>query len=180
MEEMRQQREQEKDEKSDLIMKLNAMKNKLDRLEAKLPRESPVVISCAYQDKWDKAGSVITYDSHVVEAPGEGGIDLDTGRFTVGKGGSGYYSVTYSGWAELDRGEEVMLWLYRNEEWVGNHGRWIASNKNSEVVEEQGSRTVILHLDEQDYLELGTSEDYFTGSLWDLSFCASLLPLPYN
>merc|ERR1711962_1681791 len=148
MKEMKIQREREKEEKSDLIMKLDVMRNQVDRLEAKLRRESPVVISCAYQDKWDKAASVITYDSHVVG--GAGGIDLDTGRFTLGKGGSGYYSVTYSGWAELERGQEVMLWLYRNGEWVGNHGRWIASNKNTEAVEEQGSRTVILHLDEQD------------------------------
>merc|ERR1711962_919091 len=124
MKEMKIQREREKEEKSDLIMKLDAMRNQVEKLEANLQRESPVGISCAYQDKWDKAASVITYDSHVVEAPGEGGIDLDTGRFTVG--GSGYYSVTYSGWATLESGQEVMLWLYRNGEWVGNHGRWIA------------------------------------------------------
>jgi len=110
-------------------MNLDRMTNQIKRMETKLRMESPVGISCAYQDKWDKAGSVITYDSHVVEAPGEGGIDLDTGRFNVGKGGSGYYSVTYSGWAELESGQEVMLWLYRNGDWVGNHGRWIASNK---------------------------------------------------
>merc|ERR1719228_769964 len=93
LEEMWVQREQEK---SDLIVTLNEMKKNVGRLEETLP-PLPSVVSCAYKHYWNKADSVITYDRHVVEGEGEGGIDLDTGRFTVGKGRGGYYTVTYSG-----------------------------------------------------------------------------------
>ena len=98
-EEMRLQREQKEEEmrmkfeeeKSDLILKLNAVTKKVERLEAELSRDLPFVVSCAYQDYWVKAYSVITYGRHIVEfnngyRPGgaEGVINLESGRFTVG------------------------------------------------------------------------------------------------
>merc|ERR1711962_160866 len=176
LEEVRAQREEEK---SYLIVKLNEMTKKVDRLEETLP-PLPSVVSCAYKHYWSKAGSVITYDSHVVEGEGEGGIDLDTGRFNVGKGGAGYYTVTYSGYTELDSGKRVNVYLYRNGKSMGAYGEWLSYNGNSERVHDQGSRTLILHLDEQDYLELRTHWIYSNGDLFELTFCASLAPLPYD
>jgi len=171
MQKMRLEREKEKEE----------MTRKVERLVETLP-PIPCVVSCAYQKKWTKADSVITYDRHTVELyngyrPGgaEGGIDLDTGRFNVGKGGSGYYTVTYSGHAVLDDGEWVGVHLYRNGRDVGEHDNWYSSIAGWDL----GSRTVILHLDEQDYLELRTGVN-FSGDLYDLTFCASLAPLPYG
>jgi len=205
MKEMRIQREEEKQEKSHLIVKLDAMTRKveemeetmrkeeeeksLERLETELlhqsPRELPVVISCAHRTRWIKPGSTITYSNLVTEfnhGGAYGGIDLDTGRFIVGPGGSGYYTVTYSGRAVLGRGEMVVIDIYRNGESVGEHGGWYSYNHNSDDVMDQGSRTVILHLDEQDYLELRTEwrTEYFSGAVYYLTFCVSLAPLPYG
>jgi len=169
MKEIRNKFEEEREEKSDLTEKLNVMTKKLDTLQ-----NSPVVISCAYKYYWSKAGSVITYDYHVVEDGGKGGINLDDGTFTVGPGGDGYYTVTYSGTAVLTSGKQVYVFLYRNGEDVGSHGKWWSLNADSDTVHDQGSRTVILHLEEGDYLQLRTgSNDYFTGELFYLTFCAS-------
>merc|ERR1712243_251672 len=166
--EMRLEREKEKEE----------VTRKMERLEEKLP-PLPFLVSCADQDKWTKAGSVITYDRHIVDfnngyrpGGGEGGIDLHTGRFNVGKGGSGYYTVTFSGQAWLDSGERVVVHLYRNGKYVGEHGEWYSYNGNTHM-HDQGSRTVILHLHGQDYLELRTKDNYFNGELWHFTFCVS-------
>jgi len=168
MKEIRNKFEEEREEKSDLTEKLNVMTKKLDTLQ-----NSPVVISCAYKYYWSKAGSVITYDYHVVEDGGKGGINLDDGTFTVGPGGDGYYTVTYSGTAVLNSGELVYVFLYRNGEDVGGHGHWYSHNGNSATVHDQGSRTVILYLKEGDYIQLRTAGDNFTGELYALTFCAS-------
>merc|ERR1712243_65587 len=174
MKEIRNKFEEEREEKSDLTEKLNVMTKKLDTLQ----RNSPVVISCAHQSYWTKADSVITYDEHVVEEGGEGGINLDDGTFTVGPGGDGYYTVTYSGTAVLNSGELVYVFLYRNGEDVGGHGHWYSNNGNSATVHDQGSRTVILYLKEGDHLQLRT--DGINGELYALTLCASLAPLPHG
>jgi len=188
IEEIRIEIKEEKQEKSHLITKLDAMSRKVDEQEEELSAvktnlsNTPMVLSCVYRYSWTEPGSVITYESYVVEfetGGGHGGMDLDTGRFTVGPGGSGYYTVTYSGQADLDGGEYVVIYLLRNGETVGDHGMWYSRNYNTDIVYEQGARTTIIHLEEGDYLELRAAHvSNFSGEIYQLTFCASLLPLP--
>ena len=63
----------------------------------------PFAIQCAYKNPWSVANSVITYDRLTTdEISGgpiynvTGGLDINTGVFTVGDGFSGVWAVTYS------------------------------------------------------------------------------------
>merc|ERR1712113_1246176 len=66
-------------------------------------RNPPFAFQCAWQNKWYADNSVITYD-HLTydEISGgsiynvTGGLDINTGVFTVGHGFSGVWDVSYS------------------------------------------------------------------------------------
>ena len=67
-------------------------------------RNPPFAFQCAWRyDQWTAADSAITYDrltSNAISGGGiynvTGGLDINTGVFTVGHGFSGMWAVTYT------------------------------------------------------------------------------------
>merc|ERR1712126_748325 len=145
-------------------------------------KQVPVVLSCSFQSKWNKSESIITFENDVVDfqtGGGYGGMDLESGRLQAGLGGAGYYTVTYSGYADLDGGQWLEVDMYHNGVNVGPEMKWSSINSNRATKLELGSRTTIIHLKQFDYLELRTGS-YFTGQIRDLTFCVSLTyPAPF-
>merc|ERR1719260_647257 len=160
-----------------LRMQIQELSNQ--REQDKQEMRVPVILSCSFQSKWNKSESVITFENDIVDfqtGGGYGGMDLESGRLQAGPGGSGYYTVTYSGYADLDGGEWLEIDLYHNGVNVGPQMKWSSINGDRATKLELGSRTTIIHLKQFDYLELRTGS-YFTGQIRDLTFCVSL---PYG
>ena len=126
-----------------------SVKKELDRLKQGL-RDLPFEMVCAFQERWNGANSVVTYDKVTSEfnnsdRPGgaDGSMDIQTGVFTTVT--SGYYTITFSASAGVSPGEHTVMALYHNgvqveESWyetinhVGGGGTWIY---------DQGSKTVV-------------------------------------
>jgi len=141
----------------------------------------PSMGSCAYRYLLSSNTSeTITYDSLLTDwnEGAEGLMDIESGQYTV-ISPPGFYSISFSGQAGLDQGEQVALHLHQNGESL-KESEWRSQSKdtsaNSYIVD-FGSRTMILHLDMGDTLELRTDQinNGPTGELWRLTFCVSLV-----
>merc|ERR1719430_2293136 len=145
------------------------------RLQSKLAdvKEVPYLEVCGYQDEWYKSPSTISYDSILSEyhsGGGEGQLDITTGIFTAGT--PGFYTVTYSGRSAVDPDQYVLMYLYHNGVRV-DQSEWVTYlSDGDQRMEDQGSRTLTIHLGQGDILEL-RAED-FTGELFRLVFCLFL------
>jgi len=138
----------------------------------------PYVLTCAYKYYWRiRDDSTITYDSLIDDyksGGGDGAMDLATGVYTLG-GPSGHYTITFSGRASLDSGDELYLYLYKNGNKI-KETEWVAkayTTSGSIMMRVMGSRTVTLHLDVGDRLEIKT-EGYDYWDLYNFMFCLQL------
>merc|ERR1719481_1579623 len=108
-----------------LKMKLTKREDNFANLETSVAetrktRGIPYVMTCAYKDLWQTSSATITYDSLLSDYKnnddingGDGIMDITTGVFTVIKP-AGFYTITYSGWANLLPGDMIILHLYHN------------------------------------------------------------------
>merc|ERR1712110_1170980 len=85
----------------------------------------PFACQCAWREVWSSADSVITYERLTTdEISGgsiynvTGGLDINTGVFTVGQGYSGVWEVTYSVRSWQGSGQANQASLYINGEQI--------------------------------------------------------------
>ena len=143
-------------------------------------RNPPFAFQCAWQGgPWGAANSVITYD-HLTydEISGgsiynvTGGLDINTGVFTVGHGFSGVWTVSYSIRSRQYSGDYYnQAWLYVNGERIEEsyHGTYYSGSEG--YVQELGSRSLYMRLEAGDTISLRTG---YIGSLLDITLCFEL------
>merc|ERR1712080_545872 len=173
----------------EMKVEMEAMKQEMTAVE-KSPntavsqvRDVPYVMSCAYQDYWDRDETTITYSSllsdynnHDKPDGGDGVMDISSGQFTCLT--AGYYTVTFSGHAAVEPDEVVNIFINHNGERVYESRWWsYSSTANGGLIVDQGSKTVILHLAVGDTLELATTT--CDGIIYDLIYCISLTGYDY-
>merc|ERR1712212_654443 len=144
-------------------------------------RDLPFEMVCAYQDKWTVSNSIVAYDRISVEfnnsdRPGgaDGSMNIETGVFTTVT--SGYYIVTFSGFADVHVEESTTMYLYHNgvqvEESLFETRMGVGGSGN--YMFDQGSRTVILHLLAGDTLDLRT--EYNSYRVLSVTLCLNMAP----
>ena len=86
-------------------------------------------MACANLDNWTAPSSTITYDRLTADynnadrpGGGDGNLDITTGMFTALT--PGHYTITYSGHAALNRDLAIDVFLYHNDQKVGDEGEW--------------------------------------------------------
>merc|ERR1711962_1249460 len=142
--------------------------------EVRKTRGLPYVMTCAYQDGWYTSSATITYDSLVSDYKnsddvngGDGVMNIHTGIYTVIKP-AGYYQVTFSGKTYLPPGTVGELYLYHNGTKIPE-SEWYTVNENSGLIRDVGSRTLTLHLEPEDTLEIRT--DNCSADIDNFMFC---------
>merc|ERR1712059_1768 len=123
----------------------------------------PQYMICVYQDRWNSSHSTISYDSILSQSDnsgavggGHGEMNLSTGTFTAGT--SGPHMVTVSGYVELFPGEAAHIYIKKNEVYIGE-SEWFSGSVSH--INDQGSRTVIVHLEVGDRVSVTT--DFFSA-----------------
>merc|ERR1711953_1337450 len=112
---------------------------------------------CGYQNSWTSANSVITYDKLLLSEGDAGTLDASSGVWTTNV--PGIYQVTWSLINQLTGGDDNGIYLYRNGREISEskHVSYIyKSASSSQVIGEQGGRTMLLRLDAADTLSLRT------------------------
>merc|ERR1712154_133162 len=124
-------------------------------------RNPPFAFQCAWQDSWDTDNSVITYDRLTYdEISGgsiynvTGGMDINTGVFTVGQGYAGTWEISLSFGSTQDSEEYVQAWLYINGEQIEESGSGSAYFGSEGWVASTGSRFLYMRLEPGDTLSL--------------------------
>merc|ERR1712110_338817 len=127
-------------------------------------RNSPFAFQCAWKKgPWTAADSVITYDLLTTdEISGSsmynvtGGLDINTGVFTVGQGFSGVWEVTFSIQSNQQSGETNQADLYINGRKIeeSHHGTRYKDSQGE--VLSLGSRSLYLRLQSGDTISLRT------------------------
>ena len=124
--------------------------NSIPHAVEKAMRDLPYVMLCVFQETWDTSGgTTVTYDTflsnynnHERPGGGDGLMNLETGIFTCMT--AGHYTVSTSGFAELNAGELIDMWLFLNNQRVAESD-WYqrAPTFSSGYKREMGSRTVV-------------------------------------
>ena len=150
--------------------------NKELREEMENLRNPPFGYFCSFQEEWTEADSVITYDKLLYSSQfglqgNSPGIDIKTGKFVSGF--SGTWRVDFSLYTAPDPGEDISIYLYKNDEAIPE--TLFESFRSSSVSgydKNTGGRSVLLHLDLGDELHLATTtmQDYAQRII----FCVSL------
>merc|ERR1712130_223934 len=146
-------------------------------------RDLPYLMVCAFQNDLRSPNSVVPYDRITTEynnanqpGGGDGSMDIKTGVFTVLT--SGYYTITFSASVRVRAGESAEMYINRNGELI-EESRWLtmmASDGTASYIDDQGSRTVFLHLVAGDTIDLRTVSISFRNA--HITLCISLLPAP--
>ena len=139
-----------KQEKLELEEKVMELTKKLEIHEKKSTRDLPYVMICGYRNYWTAFSSTITYDRLSADytntdrpGGGDGNMDITTGLFTALT--PGHYTVTYSGHATLNPGEEVRFFLFHNGQYMGEEGMWISSSDSNDAgaTRDQGGKNLV-------------------------------------
>ena len=143
---------------SQVLMQFMKEENARVSREFKQMKNKPFVVQCAWQDYWKTPYSVITFDRITYEAfvggsGGNGGLDINTGVFTVGF--SGVWAVTYSIQSWQYSGEYNQAWLFINGEQISESEHY-QYNGDMAGDDSLGSRTLYMRLESGDYLTLKT------------------------
>merc|ERR1719419_1700013 len=106
-----------------LRRRVEKREDEMKSLETSVVRKTrglPYVMTCAYKLSWSTPSATITYDYLVSDYKnsddvngGDGIMDISSGVYTVIKP-AGHYTITFSGYASVDPGEAVHLYLYHN------------------------------------------------------------------
>ena len=142
-------------------------------------RNPPFAFQCAWRENWLKDDRVITYNRLTLnEMSGgstsnvTGGLDINTGVFTVPQGFSGVWAVTYSIRSLTFNDEKNWVWLYTNGEEIEESflNAYYISGTFGEV-SSLGSRTLYMRLEAGDTVTLRTGQ---TGELFQITLCFQL------
>merc|ERR1711953_1047814 len=146
-------------------------------------RNPPFAFQCAYQGSWNAEYSVITYDRLTYdEISGgsiynvTGGMDINTGVFTVGQGYAGVWEISYSIMSSQDSGYSNQAWLYINGEQIAEsyHGTYYSGSGGH--VNSLGSRSLYMRLESGDTITLRTGEVH---NLYTITLCFNLAQFDY-
>lgn len=156
--------------KTDLMAKVNELVSEL-----LIRREPPYMHACGSQNSYSNSTGTIPYSTLLYSSSNTegGGLDIDTGIFTSPHPGS--YTVSWGLYASeaSDSAGYVLLFLQHNgvniEESV-HHSVLISAA--SVYLDDQGGRTLVLHLDMGDTLQLYCAN--CSAQIRYLSFCVSL------
>ena len=157
------------------IRKMKAEDTKV-RSEITRLKNKPFAFQCAWQDAWVTDNSVITYDRLTIDeiSGGDGGLDINTGVFTVGDGLSGVWAVTYSFTSNQYRGTNE-AWLYRNEGKIEESIHY--TSYGGYGVMSLGSRVLYMRLESGDTISLRTGNVGY--ALNDVTLCFELAQFDY-
>merc|ERR1719228_16395 len=179
------------DDLTQMVIELRAeLELKLDQQESKLPsmvsqavRDLPYMMICAYKGEWTTASSTITYDKIITDFNnadkpngGDGLLDIGSGIFTCLK--AGHYTITFSAFTVLDTYQHANVYLYQNGNKV-SESQFSSTNNANYPIGSQGSRTMILHMDVDDVMEVKTDSSN-DGVLHQINFCVSLTGFDYE
>merc|ERR1711997_798499 len=148
-------------------------------------RNQPFAYQCAWRNGfWTEANSVITYDRLTTdEMSGSsmynvtGGLDINTGVFTVGQGFSGVWKISYGIESYQDNGDQNLAWLYINGEQIkesrhntfyGGSSGWLAS---------LGSRSLYMRLEAGDTISLRSGK--LGHGLYEITLCFELAQIDF-
>merc|ERR1711953_1031653 len=146
-------------------------------------RNPPFAFQCAYQGSWNAEYSVITYDRLTYdEISGgsiynvTGGLDINTGVFTVGHGYAGVWEINYTMVSDQHSGEDNKAWLYINGEQIEEsyHGTYYSGSGGH--VNSLGSRSLYMRLESGDTITLRTGEVH---NLYTITLCFNLAQFDY-
>ena len=113
--------------------------------------------------------TILLYSSTNIEGPH--GLDISTGVFTSGHPGS--YTATWSLLAQDNAGDpSVLIYLRKNGEYIEESRHYSVYTGPSGFVDDVGGRTLILHLDRGDTLDLYC--DNCSADIYHITFCVSL------
>ena len=121
-------------------------------VEQKSLRTQPIVVACAYQNNWTTPSATITYqrlsaDFNNADCPGggDGRMDITSGKFTAVT--PGHYTVSFSGHAFMNPGEDVIFYLMHNDKVAGESSEawWDSGSSisNAGYLNDQGSRSLV-------------------------------------
>jgi len=155
--------------KTVLMNKDNELESEITRL-----RNPPYMHACgAHSDGLSIKSATIPYSTLLYSStnkPG-GGLDIASGVFTSSYPGS--YTVTWSLIAGDDAGDNiVVIYLQHNGQNIEESEHFSEYTGPSGWVYEQGGRTMVLHLDQGDTLELHCQD--CTAEIYKTTFCVSL------
>jgi len=127
-------------------------------------RNPPYAFQCAWKyGVWSPDNSVITYDRLTYdEISGgsiynvTGGLDINSGVFTVGQGYSGVSQISYSTRSTQFSGQENEAWLYINGEQIEESYHRTAYGGSDGGVASLGSRSLYMRLESGDTISLRT------------------------
>merc|ERR1712228_111064 len=161
------------------MAKKTDLQDSMDRVSensARLEKLNQRGAFCGYQGQWTSADSVITYETPLLFSEGDAGtLDASSGVWTTNV--PGIYQVSWSLRNLLLGGYDNWIHLYRNGERIDES--WHLSGidypaSSSQVITEQGGRTMLLRLDARDTLNLKT-HSIFQGIADYIHFCVNLL-----
>jgi len=143
-------------------------------------RNPPFAFQCAWHASgWTAANSVITYDRLTIdEISGgsiynvTGGLDINTGVFTVGHGFSGVWEVSYTIKSTQFSGEENQAWLYINGEQIEESYHYTYYSGSEGAVTGMGSRSLYMRLESGDTISLRTGKVGY--GLYHITLCFEL------
>merc|ERR1712123_342923 len=139
--------------------------------------DPPEIFVCGYKEYTTATSSILTFDrlSYARSNQPTGGLDPETGVFTSSYPGT--YSVSWSLVAIGDAEDTmVSVYLQKDGEYVGyesRHYSWYTGA--SGYVDDQGGRTLILHLDLGETLSMFCAD--CSAAISYVSFCVSLVKI---
>jgi len=136
-------------------------------------RDLPIVLISAWRDSVITSPQTVTYGSFLANfnnanrpGGGDGVLDLDSGVFTCFT--PGYYTVSFSAYADLGGSAKRHLYLYKNGSQLPESYWFVGTNNNDVDATNFGavsSRIMILHLDEGDALELRMTDGNYISKI---------------
>ena len=146
-------------------------------------RNPPFAFQCAWQDEWFNASSVITYDRLTYdEISGgtiynvTGGMDINTGVFTVGQGYAGTWEISFSFVSEANSGEINRAWLYLNDEPIEESYHYTGYYSSEGIIASLGSRSLYMRLESGDTITLRADD---VRDLDHITLCFQLAQFDY-
>jgi len=155
------------------IVKLDIKSNDMES-EISILREPPFMHTCGHKQVTAITSQTISYDSLFYSSTNTegGGLDRSTGEFTCPYPGS--YTISWSLVASDHAGDhDIQIYLRKNSQTIGESAKHSSVYEGpSGVVDDQGGRTLLMHLDTGDTLDLYCKD--CSATIWDITFCVSL------
>merc|ERR1711892_1621336 len=150
---------------------LTSKDHELER-DVSIIRNPPFIHSCGSHSSLSITSQTIPYDSLLYSSTNTegGGLDIATGVFTSPWPGS--YTVTWSLTAQDGAGEFVHIYLRKNGQNIDESLHKSYYTGPSGEVGDQGGRTLVLHLDMGDTLDLYSYD--CSAAIYRTTFCVSL------